>query len=361
MVTKKKKWAGTDKEVPLLEKPEPAPAKPGPKVLTAEEKGEYSRQQSQEFVKKGGIIGGNVQASAELKNEALRNDPSRDYVRKNPNGTITYRPAGGQEQTLSREAYIALDQRINAERRAAQNAQMQEQAWANEAIMKQRKEEVQAKALQNPETAAAVEQAGVLTPEQQAAQPLEIPQEGKAGQILQTALEYSAIAGGSTGAALFLPSLATGVPTGGLSVAAAGVATGVAAAGGFIAGAIKGAFAAYKREARTNVDRVEQNVDNAAYNMRQAILTANKGGDEGVTTAQFNAAYAELLRAQSDYKELEKTQGFEWETKILNKQVDLENFLTYSYPSYLERYKIALMKPDPNYVDFGLDSEGVPI
>jgi len=198
-------------------------------------------------------------------------------------------------------------------------------------------------------------QVGVLNPEQQAiANPSiaggNLPEEKLDLNILgQNIAEKTAI-GAAGGAAL-----GSVVPGAGTLLGA-----GLGALGGAVSGTVTGTFAMFSHRAEEKADFVNQNTDRAKYNIKQAILLTNKGGDTSISLEGFNNAVAELRLAEARYKELSKD-PYEWKTHIREKQVALNDYMTNVLPMMINRMQISMLKPDPSYIDNGLDEGGNPL
>lgn len=190
----------------------------------------------------------------------------------------------------------------------------------------------------SPETKA-IEQIGNLTPEQIAEinQLPEMQRQGVLKQIAENALKQGAI--GAVGGAT------AGLATGGALSAPLAIAGGAV---GLISGGVTGAFRAYQTSASLNVGSVEQNVGIAKSNMNEAIRLANRGGDAMTAVQEFNRAYTQLLKAQQQYKVLEEKQGYEWVTKIKDKQVAIQEELQ-NVEISRQLLQIAIQKPNPAY------------
>jgi len=218
---------------------------------------------------------------------------------------------------------------------------------------------------ENKRMAQQAQNVGVLTPEQQAEvnapTGIGVDKQQVVSQILQSAGKGAGV-GAATGLTGGLAAGIAGAPlTAGLSIpalAAGGAALG--AATGAITGAVTGTFAAFNHDKKENVDMIDMNVQKAKYNIRQAIMLANKGGDTDFASQQFNDAYSELLFAERQLKEQSKS-SYSWATDVRLKQNDLNNYLENTLPGQMQRMQIALMKPDPAYIDYGLDANGEPV
>lgn len=208
----------------------------------------------------------------------------------------------------------------------------------------------------------AIGQIGVLTPEQQAIANANPNQDINMQEILSQVGTTTAknVIGGAAGGAIAGAGIA-GIPTAGAGAplgAAFGALAG--AVGGLATGITYGSFAAYQRANKEKTSVSETNVKRAIYNIRQSVTLANKGGDPEVVLEQFNNAYAELLLAQRQYK-VQETSTYAWSTDVREKQVYLENYLQYTLPMQANNLALAVAKPNPAYVDYGLDTEGNPV
>lgn len=188
---------------------------------------------------------------------------------------------------------------------------------------------------------------GKLTPEQQAMinAPIDVNRNPNFRQILNTAGEQAAIGAaglGGTGAIVG----ALGGPAAPLTVPAA---AGIGALLGAVGGAVRGTFQAYKYKDVDNVGGAEKNYSNAKNSINGAISLANKGGAQDLAETEFNNAKAGLYRTQRLYKSLEKNR--EWATNIKDKQTELDYYINNVLPRKEAEMRIALQKPNPNYIN----------
>lgn len=178
---------------------------------------------------------------------------------------------------------------------------------------------------------------GQLTSEQQTMinAPVDINRNPNARQILSSAGEsaaYGALAGAGTGG------LIANVP---------GAIIGGAV--GAVGGAVRGTFQAYKYKDVDNAKGAESNYTNAKESINGAIILAKRGGAQDLAETEFNNAKAGLYRTQRLYKSLEKNR--EWATGIKDKQTELDNYINNVLPRKEAEMKLALLKPNPDYVD----------
>jgi len=108
-------------------------------------------------------------------------------------------------------------------------------------------------------------------------------------------------------------------------------------------------YQVYDHRREENSNMIANNVARAKMNLKGAILVQNKGGD-GVE--QFNQAYYELLLAEAQYKRIEREDPRAWIEDIAEKQGDLRGYLDTVYYDKNQRMRIAIQKPDPNYIDY---------
>jgi hypothetical protein len=136
------------------------------------------------------------------------------------------------------------------------------------------------------------------------------------------------------------------------SMVAPGIGTAVGALAGFVGGTVLGLFEAFEHKNEEGVNFVSQNFEKAKLNIRQAILLANKGGYSELASEQFNNAVTEIYRSQITYKRL-SSNVYEWKTQTKDKQTEIEIYLSTTLPMMQNRMSLALVKPDPSYVDYG--------
>lgn len=170
-------------------------------------------------------------------------------------------------------------------------------------------------------------------------------------EILSTVGERATIGavGGVTG----------GAAVGAIGGAGVGAVPGAVVGGvlGGIGGSVSGVFASFKRVDVENVNDIKQQYDNAVYNIDQSISKVNDGSiSDTEGTRQFNEAYLEILKAQQNYKQLEKRR--EWATDIKDKQVELQNYIDKILPNRISQMAVVQQKPTPDFIDYGVDEKG---
>lgn len=213
------------------------------------------------------------------------------------------------------------------------NSIIQQQAMNNYQAQQQALAQQQASAEQ------ATQQLGVLTPEQKALSFSSLPSEqvnlGQIGEGIASKAAVGAAGGFVAG---------TAVP---------GVGNAVGAAVGAVGGAVVGTFSAYKTKAVENVNAADLNFDLAKQNLRRAKAVANTGipGSQDAAVKAYNDAVAVMLQTRNTYKYLEQEQGYEWVTKIKDKQIELETYLSQTLTMDKIVISNAILKPNPNYVD----------
>jgi len=302
-------------------------------------------------------------------------DPEADpnvnkiYSRANKDGTETF-TQGAKTWDFTREEANAFHQRANvggAITPNVQDAQINMNRGGAVGMSKEVQTGVDAKlAAEQAAKMEELQKSLQVTPERLAQIQAEVAAQGKDPldfNILSQSIKEATAVGFAGGLPVGAAVGALAAPaTLGLSIpAAAGLAASAGGVGGFITGALTGTFAMFKHQSAETAGFTGINVEKGKYNIRQAIMTANKGGDVALAQEQFLMAKEELYRAEAQYK-TQSTDTYEWKNNIREKQEELNNYLTYSLPGMENRMAIALMKPDPAYVDYGLDEEsGEPL
>lgn len=295
--------------------------------------------------KQGGIVQGTPQPTATPK-DTVTPQPAKDpnkVFRDQGSGAIT-------GVTINGKTYLGLGP-ADVEQMTKADLQKREGGVNTQAFEKNATAEAAAQE-QQAQTQAAMSQIGQLSPEQQALINQDLPTQNvsMAPQITESTIQGAAF--GATGGA----ALGSAVPGLGTAIGAVG-----GLIGGAISGAVKGTFAAYEKKAVMNTAAIDNNVERAKYNIRQATMMLNKGGDSGLAVETYNNALAQLAQSERLYQLEVLKNEHQWVTKVREKQIALMDYRTNTLPIMQERFILSLQKPDPAYVDQGLDSSGNPI